>query len=145
MNYYSYLFKPTFTFSASQIVSNFAHTILLELVPSIQHPSKKLDKKYSGQYDFFLPPAIRIEVKASRAVEFDNSEYLYNKALSSNSKKPFDMDFQQIKPGCCDVFVWLAAWRDVIRYWVLPSHEIENNAYYSKGNIAATLEKANCT
>jgi hypothetical protein len=43
------------------------------------------------------------------------------------------MNFQQIKPSCCDVFVWLAAWRDVIRYWVIPSFDVENNRYYSKG------------
>jgi hypothetical protein len=43
------------------------------------------------------------------------------------------MNFQQIKPSCCDVFVWLAAWRDVIRYWVIPSYEVEHSPYYSKG------------
>ncbi len=43
------------------------------------------------------------------------------------------MNFQQIKPGCCDVFVWMAVWRDTIKYWVIPSFEVENNSYYSKG------------
>ncbi len=133
MNYYSFLFKPTFTLSSSQVTSNFAYTILLELVPSLQRPSKKLDKKYSGQYDFFLSPNIRIEVKASRAVDYELDEPLYIKALASDSKRPFDMNFQQIKPACCDVFVWLAAWRDEIRYWVIPSYDVENSQYYSKG------------
>jgi hypothetical protein len=134
MNYYSFLFKPTFTLSSSQVTSNFANTLVFELLPSLQRPRKKLDKDYSGQYDFFLPN-IRIKVKASRAVDvdFEADEPLYVKALASESKRPFDMNFQQIKPGCCDVFVWLAAWRDVIRYWVIPSYEIENNLYYSKG------------
>lgn len=88
---------------------------------------------YSGQYDFWLPPNIRIEVKASRAVEFEKDEPLFVKALASDSKEPFDMNFQQIKPGCCDVFVWVAAWRDVIKYWVIPSYEVEKNPFYSKG------------
>lgn len=42
-------------------------------------------------------------------------------------------NFQQIKPACCDVFVWIAVWRDVIRYWVLSSDEVRNNRYYSVG------------
>jgi len=43
------------------------------------------------------------------------------------------MNFQQIKPGCCDVFVWVAVWRDTIKYWVQSSHEVENNSHYLKG------------
>lgn len=64
---------------------------------------------------------IKIEVKASRAVDFDRDEPLYVKALASDSKKRFDMNFQQVKPACCDVFVWIGVWRDVIRYWVLAA------------------------
>jgi hypothetical protein len=106
---------------------------LKELVPSLQRPNKSLDISYSGQYDFFLAPGIRIEVKASRAVEFNSSEPLYIKALSSDSPKAFDMNFQQIKPRYCDVFVWFAVWRDIIKCWVIPSFDIEQNRYYSKG------------
>jgi hypothetical protein len=102
-------------------------------VPDLVKPSKKLDPDYSGQYDFLLDNKIRIEVKASRAVAFKTDEPLYVKALSSDSEKQFDMNFQQIKPACCDVFVWVGVWRDVIRYWVLASREVENNRYYSPG------------
>jgi hypothetical protein len=105
---------------------------LKELVPDLQKPSKKLDPEYSGQYDFLLG-SIKIEVKASRAVDADLNAPLYVKALASDSKKPFWMNFQQIKPGCCDVFVWVAVWRDTIKYWVQSSHEVENNPHYSKG------------
>ena len=55
------------------------------------------------------------------------------KALSSDSGKQFDMNFQQIKPAYCDVFVWIAVWRDRIRYWVLSSTEVETNRYFSVG------------
>ena len=106
---------------------------LKEIAPELVKPTKKLDPEYSGQYDFFLDDKIRIEVKASRAVDFDSREALYVKALSSDSTKRFDMNFQQVKPGCCDVFVWVGVWRDVIRYWVLSSKEVATNKYYSAG------------
>jgi len=106
---------------------------LKELVPELVKPTKKLDPNYSGQYDFLLEDKIRIEVKASRAVAFQTDEPLYVKALASDSESQFDMNFQQIKPGCCDVFVWIGVWRDVIRYWVLASREVEGNKYYSGG------------
>jgi hypothetical protein len=128
------LYLPLFEISAPRGFGEvWAHGHLKQLVPDLKRPDKKLDKNYSGQYDFFLSPNIRIEVKASRAVEFNKDAPLYIKALSSDSKKSFDMNFQQIKPGCCDVFVWMAVWRDAIKYWVIPSFEVENNSYYSKG------------
>ncbi|MFW6114348.1 MAG: hypothetical protein ACOC7K_01255 [bacterium] len=105
---------------------------LKELVPDLRKPSKKHDPNYSGQYDFLLDN-IRIEVKASRAIDADLDGPLYVKALASDSKQPFWMNFQQIKPACCDVFVWIAVWRDTIMYWVQSSHEVENNERYSKG------------
>lgn len=129
-NLYLYLFEISAPRGFGEV---WAHGHLKQLVPSLQRPSKKLDKKYSGQYDFFLPPKIRIEVKASRAVDFKLDEPLYIKALASDSNRPFDMNFQQIKPACCDVFVWLAAWRDTIKYWVIPSYDVENSSFYSKG------------
>ena len=106
---------------------------LKELIPELTKPTKKLDPNYSGQYDFLLDGRIRIEVKASRAVDAEMDAPLYMKALSSDSPKPFWMNFQQIKPGCCDVILWIAVWRDIIRYWVFSSKEIESNSHYSKG------------
>lgn len=109
---------------------------LKELVPELLKPTKKLEENYKGDYDFILPhndEVIKIEVKASRAVDGKSSEPLYVKALSFESKSPFWMNFQQIKPAHCDVFVWTAVWRDVIKYWVLSSDEVKNNKCYSKG------------
>jgi hypothetical protein len=106
---------------------------LKELLPELVKPTKKLDRNYSGRYDFLFDGKIRIEVKASRTVDFESEEPLYVKALSVASKRPFDMNFQQIKPACCDVFVWVGVWRDAIRYWVLSSKEVESNKYYSTG------------
>jgi hypothetical protein len=106
---------------------------LKELVPELEKPSKKLDPNYSGEYDFYLDRKIRIEVKASRAVDADSNEPLYVKALASDSAKDFWMNFQQVKCKCCDVFVWVAVWRDKIRYWVLSSHELEKHPDFSTG------------
>ena len=106
---------------------------LKELVPELEKPTKKLDPNYSGAYDMLLDRRIRIEVKASRAVDFYSREPLYIKALTSTTDKQFDMNFQQIKPAYCDVFIWVAVWRDLIRYWVLSSKEVEASKYFSKG------------
>lgn len=106
---------------------------LKSMCPELTKPTKKLDVDYSGQYDFFLDGKIKIEVKASRAVDFDSNEPLYVKALASDSTARFDMNFQQVKPACCDVFIWVGVWRDVIRYWVLSSDEVAQNKYYSTG------------
>ena len=105
---------------------------LNELVPELKKPSKKLHEEYSGEYDFWYD-GIRIEVKASRAVKRSSGDSLISKALSSDSLCNFDMNFQQIKPRYCDVFVWIGVWRDTIRYWVLSSSDVENNKYFSKG------------
>ena len=106
---------------------------LKELIPELEKPTKQIDPSYSGQYDLSLDGKIRIEVKASRAVDKDSDEPLYVKALLSDSKKRFSMNFQQSKPACCDVFVWIAVWRDRIRYWILSSREVETYRGYSSG------------
>lgn len=129
-NLYLYIFEISAPRSFGEA---WAQGHLKELVPEVIKSTKKLDPNYSGQYDFLLDGKIRIEVKASRAVDASTEAPLYVKALASDSTKPFWMNFQQIKPACCDVFIWIAVWRDVIRYWVLSSGEVESNPYYSKG------------
>ena len=126
-NMYLYIFEIS---APRGFGETWAQGHLKELVPELEKPLKKKDPDYSGQYDFYLDGKITIEVKASRAVDFDLQAPLYVKALSSDSDRPFDMNFQQVKPGCCDVFVWVAVWRDKIRYWVLASKELEANRYY---------------
>ncbi|MBI3092460.1 MAG: hypothetical protein HYY96_17515 [Candidatus Tectomicrobia bacterium] len=110
-----------------------AHGHLKELHQELEKPTKKKDQNYRGEYDLLLDNVIKIEVKASRAVEFARDEPLYVKALSSRFTQPFDMNFQQVKPACCHVFVWIGVWRDLIRYWVLASKEVEQSRHFSKG------------
>jgi hypothetical protein len=128
-NKYLYVFEIT---APRTFGETWAQRHLNEVVPELQLPSTSYDPGYSGQYDFWYN-GIRIEVKASRAVRRKSGGSLIIKALSSDSKYGFDMNFQQIKPACCDVFVWIAVWRDVIRYWVLSSDDVKNNRYYSSG------------
>ena len=128
-NKYLYVFEIT---APRTFGETWAQRHLNEVVPELQRPSTSYDADYSGQYDFWYN-GIRIEVKASRAVRRKSGDSLIIKALSSDSKHGFDMNFQQIKPACCDVFVWIAVWRDVIRYWVLSSDEVKNSRYYSSG------------
>lgn len=128
-NKYLYVFEIT---APRTFGETWAQRHLNEVVPELKRPSTIYDTNYSGQYDFWYNE-IRIEVKASRAVKRKSGDALILKALSSDSKCGFDMNFQQIKPQYCDVFVWIAVWRDVIRYWVLSSDEVANNKYYSVG------------
>ncbi len=137
---YRNLYLPLFEISGPRNFGEiWAQGHLREFVPRLERPSKHADPEYSGQYDFLLPPRIRIEVKASRAVELNKDAPLYMKALSSDSQKSFDMNFQQIKPRYCDVLVWIGVWRDLIMYWVIPSFIVESNRFYSKsqhrGNV----------
>lgn len=129
-NMYLYIFEIN---APRTFGESWAQGHLKGLVPELLKSTKKLDPNYSGQYDFLLDGSIRIEVKASRAVDSGIEAPLCVKALSSDSGKPFVMNFQQIKPACCDVIVWVAIWRDLIRYWVLASQEVESSPYYSKG------------
>jgi len=138
-NLYLYIFEIS---APRGIGDKWAFGHLKQLVPELKRPSKKLDPKYSGEYDFWLDwidsknkaHGVRIEVKTSRAADFQRpDDPLYIKALASDSKKPFDMNFQQIKPKCADVFVWIGVWRDSIKDWVLSRDEVENNRHFSKG------------
>ncbi len=128
-NKYLYVFEIT---APRTFGETWAQRHLNEVVPELRMPSTNLDPTYSGEYDFWYN-GIKIEVKASRAVKRKSGDSLIIKALSSDSPSGFDMNFQQIKPACCDVFVWIAVWRDKIRYWVLSSEEVANNEYYSVG------------
>jgi len=110
----------------------FAQTYVQGKCSKLKSPSKKLDPQYAGDYDLWLD-GIKIEVKASRAVDSDSDEPLYMKALSRDTEKNFLMNFQQLKPQCCDVFIWVAVYRDQIVLWVMSSKEVLENPSYSKG------------
>ncbi len=99
---------------------------LMEHIPEFFKPNTNRDPNYRGQYDLWMQPNIRIEVKASRVVDDSSDAALIEKALNSKSQKNFDMNFQQLKPSCCDIFIWMAVWLDKIDYWVIPSTSIKS-------------------
>ena len=110
----------------------FAQTYVQSKCPKLKKPSKMLDPSYAGEYDLWLD-GITIEVKASRAVDSDSEKPLYMKALSRDTNKRFIMNFQQLKPHCCDVFIWVAIFRDEKVLWVINSNEVLNHPLFSKG------------
>ena len=121
-----------FEISAPTTFGKFAQTYVQGKSASLKIPSKKIDLTFSNEYDLWLD-GIKIEVKASRAVNSDSQEPLYVKALSRNTNQPFLMNFQQLKPQCCHVFVWVAVFRDEIVTWVMSASEVLTHSLYSKG------------
>lgn len=96
---------------------------------------------YTSEFDLWLPiseeKGIKIEVKSSHIADNKSDKPLVEKAfkkpkgtgskesiLNEIEKLHFEMNFQQLKPSCCDVFVWIAVWLDTIDYWVIPSSKI---------------------
>lgn len=56
------------------------------------------------------------------------------------------MNFQQLKPQCCDVFIWVAVFRDEIVLWVMSSTEVQSNPFIQKDSIEVTKEtRGSCT
>ena len=111
---------------------------LIEIVPEFEVPNKQLDPSFKGEYDLWLD-GIRVEVKASRAVRKKGGSTLSEKALSRNDNAIFDMNYQQLKPSCCDVFVWIAVWRDKIDYWLMSSIDVQNYEHFSNQHRASQL------
>ncbi len=126
-------FLHIFDLTSRRFGDTWAYGQIKSIIPEIRKPSRDLDSSYqSGEYDAFLD-GIRIEIKSSRAVDLQSAASMSEKALASDSDRRFLMNFQQIKADLCDVFVWIAVWRDVIRYWVLSSEEVVTSPHYSKG------------
>lgn len=81
---------------------------------------------FDGEFDLWLD-GIRIEVKACRANSTKTSGSLASRAyLHSEAKAAgFKYHYQQLKPSCCDVFIWIGTCRDELIYWVLTSEELQ--------------------
>jgi len=114
--------------------------VFIKTFPSLLKPSKELDSSYEKRkYDLFLKPNIKIELKTSRAVNAESDLPLQEKALSSDSQRTFDMNFQQLKPDFCDVFILTIIWRNKIEFIIINSKEIKER-HYSKGQHAGRGE-----
>lgn len=136
-------YLPLFELAPRTFGETWGQKHLMDLVPEFEIPTKSLDPNFSGEYDLLLDD-IHVEVKASRAVKKSGGDILANKALLSESKfeAKFDMNFQQLKPDCCDVFVWIAVWRDKIDYWVMSSEDVQNNPLLSNQHRASQISES---
>ena len=79
------------------------HEHIRDLDKRFIKPDKSIDPDYNGQYDLRIEK-LRVEVKASRAINTKVRGNLVSKALLYNSPEPFWMNFQQIKLDiwiCC--------------------------------------------
>lgn len=103
---------------------------LIDLDSRFKKPSRGVDEKYSGDYDLYIENGkklIKVEVKASRAINTKIRGGLETKALSFELREPYWMNFQQLKLGISDAFVFVGVWVDKIYYWVLTNKEVKNH------------------
>ncbi len=103
---------------------------LLSLFPEFEKATKEnLADRYpgfDGEFDLWLD-GIRVEVKACRANSdkkggsLASRAYLHEEAIQQG----FKYHYQQLKPSCCDIFIWIGVCRDELIYWVLTSEELK--------------------
>jgi hypothetical protein len=109
---------------------------LINELPLLQKPYNNLGYDLSLFYQGF---EVRIEVKSSRGVTRKSGSSLVEKSLYSYEMENIDfvMNFQQLKPSLCDVFIWIGVFKDEIYYWVLSSKDIENHPNFSSQHRTA--------
>lgn len=96
-----------------------------EFVKATKENVSSVYPDFDGEFDLWLD-GIRVEVKACRANSVKSGgslasrAYLHSEAYSSL----FKYHYQQLKPSCCDVFIWIGVCRDDLIYWVLTSEEL---------------------
>lgn len=97
-----------------------------------QISSKFIKPRNTIDYDY-LVDNVKVEVKSSRMVEKckkETNKKFSSKAVLSTTTVKYDMNFQQIKPTCCDVFLLIVVSLDKIKYFILTSQDIKNNKRY---------------
>ena len=138
---------------------------ITEIIPQFLKATKAnladLYPAFDGEFDLWYD-GIRVEVKACRANKsgvtgnLAGRAYLHEEAV----QKKYKYHYQQLKPSCCDVFIWIGVCRDKLLYWVLssadllktgklgPQHRNENtgvdNAGVFEGQVFMTEEELAC-
>lgn len=101
-----------------------------KLFPQFLKASKRnlsvLYPGFDGEFDLWVN-GIRVEVKACRANSEAAKGSLASRAYThvEAQKANFKYHYQQLKPSCCDVFIWIGVCRDALLYWVLSSEELQ--------------------
>lgn len=98
---------------------------ILKLFPEFSKETVENNPNFDGEYDLIYKN-IRVEVKACRANNSNGGGSLSSRSYSHEEaqKKGFKYHFQQLKPSCCDVFIWIGVCKDCLIYWVLTSQEL---------------------
>lgn len=47
----------------------------------------------------------------------------------------------KLKHHCCDVFIWIAVWRNKIDYWVLSNKDVQSNPLFNNQHRASQLSE----
>jgi len=100
-----------------------------KLFPAFTKATKEnlstLYPNFDGEFDLWID-GIRVEVKACRANSTTTKGSLSSRAYSHGEaiEANFKYHYQQLKPSCCDVFIWIGACKDDLIYWVLTSDEL---------------------
>ena len=126
-------FLPLFDMSPRSFGETWGEKHVLALFPQVQKATKEnvssFYPNFDGEFDLWWN-GLRIEVKACRAnrpstknnQSLISRAYLHHEALEAG----FKYHFQQLKPSCCDIFLWIGVCRDELLYWVLTSTELEH-------------------
>lgn len=115
---------------APRIFGQWGEEHIRDLDSRLKKAAKSLDPKYNGQYDIWID-GLRVEIKACRAIHTKKRGAIVSKALRYDSKNPFWMNFQQLKPNHCDGFIFIGVWVDQIVYWIMTSKEVKESKYIS--------------
>ena len=96
-----------------------------EFVKATKENILSIYPEFDGEFDLWIE-GVRVEVKACRANSIKNGGSLSSRAYmhSEATTHSFKYHYQQLKPSCCDVFIWIGVCRDDLLYWVLTSDEL---------------------
>ena len=97
-----------------------------EFIKATKENISSIYPDFDGEFDLWLD-GIRVEVKACRANSTKTGGSLASRAYlhSEATANGFKYHYQQLKPSCCDVFIWIGVCRDDLLYWVLTSDELQ--------------------
>lgn len=97
-----------------------------EFVKATKENISSIYPDFDGEFDLWID-GIRVEVKACRANSTKTGGSLASRAYlhSEAAANSFKYHYQQLKPSCCDVFIWIGVCRDDLLYWVLTSDELQ--------------------
>lgn len=103
-----------------------------EFVKATKENMTSIYPDFDGEFDLWLD-GIRVEVKACRANSTKTSGSLASRAYlhTEATTNSFKYHYQQLKPSCCDIFIWIGVCRDDLLYWVLTSDELQKTGKLS--------------